>query len=367
MSDEETIAVADVSAGQGGASDAAAGETVELPAVEALTGRGFITGKSGGGKSILEGTPVHTADGRKPIEAVAEGDRVLSLNKRTYEQEFREVQATIEHTEDRLLRVTLEDGTELVGTEDHSFLTADGLEIVPIRGDELEEGTWLPLSRELPSAESVEAFDLAEYLDGENNVVVDGGVIRSGPRQEDRTLSLDFPTGKEVGLYLAEGSFDSQLTIQLSNVDDGVREFLDGRGYNLYEGTCNKGFRPYARFLETEFGRGSSGKRIPEWAFDAPEPFRAGLLSGYFDGDGTVNEKSVTAMSESPELIDGLAELLRQFAVSTTVRDKFSVYDGERRHYRRLRVVADVTNPNGVGEGTRLFDRSFYPPEQNRS
>ena len=114
---------------------------VTMPATELLAGRGFVTGKSGSGKSILEGTPVYTESGRKLIEEVEEGERVLSLNRRSYEQEFREVQATIEHTDDRLLRVTLEDGTELVGTADHSFLTVDGLEIVPVRGENLEEGT----------------------------------------------------------------------------------------------------------------------------------------------------------------------------------------------------------------------------------
>ncbi|WP_224446982.1 helicase HerA domain-containing protein [Haloprofundus salilacus] len=51
MTDEETITVADVSAGPGGTDDAEPGTTVRLPAVEILTGRGFITGKSGSGKS----------------------------------------------------------------------------------------------------------------------------------------------------------------------------------------------------------------------------------------------------------------------------------------------------------------------------
>ena len=50
MSDE-TIAVADVSDGTGGNSELSAGTSVSLPVVEILTGRGFITGKSGSGKS----------------------------------------------------------------------------------------------------------------------------------------------------------------------------------------------------------------------------------------------------------------------------------------------------------------------------
>ncbi|WP_277555527.1 helicase HerA domain-containing protein [Halobaculum limi] len=48
---EETITVADVSDGVGGESGLSAGTPISLPVVEILTGRGFITGKSGSGKS----------------------------------------------------------------------------------------------------------------------------------------------------------------------------------------------------------------------------------------------------------------------------------------------------------------------------
>jgi hypothetical protein len=49
--DTETITVADVRDGVGGDADADPGSPVELPVVDILTGRGFITGKSGSGKS----------------------------------------------------------------------------------------------------------------------------------------------------------------------------------------------------------------------------------------------------------------------------------------------------------------------------
>ena len=49
--DTETIAVANVSEGPGGDGDRDPGASVELPVVDVLTGRGFITGKSGSGKS----------------------------------------------------------------------------------------------------------------------------------------------------------------------------------------------------------------------------------------------------------------------------------------------------------------------------
>jgi hypothetical protein len=51
MTETETITVADVSDGPGGDASEDAGTPVSLPVVELLTGRGFITGKSGSGKS----------------------------------------------------------------------------------------------------------------------------------------------------------------------------------------------------------------------------------------------------------------------------------------------------------------------------
>jgi hypothetical protein len=47
----ETITVADVSDGPGGVGASAPGTPVDLPVVDILTGRGFVTGKSGSGKS----------------------------------------------------------------------------------------------------------------------------------------------------------------------------------------------------------------------------------------------------------------------------------------------------------------------------
>jgi len=331
---EETITVGKTRDGEAGGSD------VELPIVDLLTGRGFVTGKSGSGKSILGGTPVYTETGRKPIEDVVEGERVLSLNKRTYEQEFRPVQARLEHEADDLLRIELEDGTELVGTEDHSFLTVEGLEIVPIRGEDIEEGTWLPLSRELPSPGSVAPIDLAEYAPDSNNVVVGTDTIKSGSKEGRRRLELTRELGRVIGLYLAEGTLDSSQTVQIAATDGGVKRFLGDNGFKTYEKTCNRAFSPFGEFLDTEFGSRSDRKSIPEWVFDAPESFRRGLLSGYFDGDGHVSDSEVTVTSKSPDLIRGIAELLRQFGVSTTIREKMVLYDGDERRFERLTVDA---------------------------
>ena len=310
-----------------------------IPVIEVLTGRGFVTGKSGSGKSVLEGTIVYTENGRKPIEDVEKGERVLSLNKHDYQNEFREVLATIEHESDRLLRLTLEDGTELVGTEDHSFLTIEDLEIVPIRGDELTVGTWLPLARTLPSIERVSSIDLAEYVSESPDLDIRDHTIRSGQKVDDRSIELDFDAGRVIGFYLAEGSFDSEMTVQISNIDPSVKAFLGSQGFKVYERTCDRAFRPFAHFLVDEFGRGSANKHLPNWVFQAPNAFKAGLLSGYLDGDGSVSN-TVTVMSKSPELVRGIKELLRHFGISSTIREQWVLYRGEERRFERLSVDA---------------------------
>jgi Protein of unknown function (DUF1557). len=218
MSDE-SIHIADVSGGRAGASSDDPGESVELPVVDLLTGRGFVTGKSGGGKSILEGTPVYTESGRRPIEDVDRGDSVLSLNTETYEAEYQPVEKQIEHTDERLLEITLEDGTRLVGTEDHSFLTAEGHSIEPIRGEQIEPGVWMPAARELPSSESVSELDLSAYaMDPAATPVDDATAVSTEPADsaEDTCLKAQFGVGWEIGVFLATGSSADATDVRIT-------------------------------------------------------------------------------------------------------------------------------------------------------
>jgi hypothetical protein len=81
--DQETVTVADESAGPGG--EGAPGRPVELPVVELLTGRGFITGKSGSGKSNTASVVVERLlDGGFPVLIVDSDGEYYGL-KEEYE------------------------------------------------------------------------------------------------------------------------------------------------------------------------------------------------------------------------------------------------------------------------------------------
>lgn len=91
---------------------------------------------------------VLTENGAKKISEISVGDRVVSYNLSTRQEELRMVVATPVHeqTSQRIFQITLSDGTEIIVTEDHEFF--DGFNYVPIKTllDEktMERGAWIP-------------------------------------------------------------------------------------------------------------------------------------------------------------------------------------------------------------------------------
>ena len=315
MSDE-SIHVADVSQGQAGASEDDPGESVELPVVDLLTGRGFVTGKSGGGKSILEGTPVHTESGRRPIEEVTRGDSVLSLNTDSYEQEYREVKQQIEHVDDQLVEITLEDGTQVVGTEDHSFLTADGLDIEPVRGEHVEPGVWMPVARSLPSAGSVTEVDLEQYVMGDSGSVAPAHRDdHRSSREGDDTLVLGFDVGWEIGLFLGANGRTDDETVRIESPSEAVKSRLQDRNYDISTAPAVKSDRGLAGLFAAQFSP-TADWTMPGWVFHAPADFREGVVSGLYDATQTTVEGQPGFGSVSRAVASAVRELLRQYSVS---------------------------------------------------
>jgi len=119
MSGEETITVADVSAGPGGSESTEPGETVTLPVVDLLTGRGFITGKSGSGKSNTASVVIERLlDGGYPVLIVDADGEYYGL-KEEYEllhagaDEECDIQVEPEHAE-KLASLALEQNVPIV-------------------------------------------------------------------------------------------------------------------------------------------------------------------------------------------------------------------------------------------------------------
>ena len=144
-------------------------------------------------------------------------------------------------------------------------------------------------------------------------------------------FELNKNNGIFLGLFLAEGNVDIKSGyVQITNNNEAIREFVkewfDDYGICSSENvklnhiggvsTCVRGFSTVlAKFFDAFVGHGAENKFVPPEAFVASEDFIAGVLNGYFSGDGTVSDMSVDATSASEALIDGISMLCTRLGI----------------------------------------------------
>jgi len=290
------------------------------------------------------------------------GMEVLSL--RADEQvEWKPLEEVSRHeSPDELLRFELESGREIRATKSHSFVTRRNNEVVPVAGDDLDAGDWLPVVRSF-EGDGPDSVDLREYLPSRDywftSTLTDGGTTAKQPGGSDQIrnkrqaleagdieegwaypvqgtggLPEQFPLDEEcgffVGAFLAEGNL-TDYYVSVSNVDETfqrrVRGFATRFDLTINEYDNESGFskghdirvngKILADFLRSTCYEDGE-KSVPSFAFGAPREFVQGLLSGYFSGDGNVATRAVRASSTSERLIEGIALLLARFDVYAT-------------------------------------------------
>jgi len=306
--------------------------------------------------------------------ALAPDAEVLSL-RRDEQMQWKSVEEVSRHeTPDELLRFELESGRTVTATKNHSFVTRRDNEVVPVAGENLDEGDWLPVVGNFGSSEPLADVDLRDHLSGEDywftSALADGGttVAPAGDRQTENRrrrladgelksgsvypvggtvglpemLPLDAGTGFFVGAWLAEGHV-TEYYVSVSNIDpaflERVREFADRFELPVNEYDNDSGFdeshdirvngKVLADFLQATCLEGGK-KVVPGFAFGANVEFVRGLLAGYLGGDGNVGRNSVRASSTSSRLTAGIALLLTRLGVYATL--------GEQDESRTLRV-----------------------------
>ena len=89
-----------------------------------------------------------------------------------------------------LLRFELESGRDVRATKSHSFVTRRDNEVVPVPGEELTDGDWLPVVRSF-DGNGPGTVNLREYLDSDDywftSTLTDGGVAADSPAGKDQT------------------------------------------------------------------------------------------------------------------------------------------------------------------------------------
>jgi DNA-directed RNA polymerase beta' subunit len=213
-----------------------------------------------------------------------------------------------------LVKVTTKSGRTTTATLSHSFLRRTTTGITEIKGSDLRNGQRIPVATRQPVPE-----DALKMYKG-------------------FALTKDF--GWLVGIYLADGSFNHNI-VSICKIHPVVEERIRALATDYdwkvtvrnYQGAYgpSKNTNIHDAHLKAVLmelcNTGSFDKCLAAPIFHANKEFIAGLLSGYFDGDGNVNaqRQQIRVGSRSQQLIRDIARLLPVCGVFGTLCEEKSV------------------------------------------
>lgn len=289
------------------------------------------------------GTPVLLADGRtKPIADLRVGDAIYGTVKRDHYRRYAKTEV-LAHWSTRKpgYRITLEDGTELVTSGDHRFLTDRGWKYVT----GAESG---PLQR--------------PFLTSNNKLMGMGSLCPPGEENEE------YERGYLCGMIRGDGSVGSysygaashyRFRLALADFEalDRSRDYLAFAGvrttaFDFYRG--NDRHRSM-RAIRNQSRDGVDRVRVlTEWPRDPSADWYRGFLGGIFDAEGSCNG-SLRIANADVAMIDQTVEGLRRLGFSSVVEgpNKIGV-----RYVRLL---------GGLREQQRLFSRIDPAIQRKRS
>jgi DNA-directed RNA polymerase beta' subunit len=202
-----------------------------------------------------------------------------------------------------IIEVITRTGRKTTATLSHSFLKRSPTGIVPVLGSELEIGMRIPIAKVIPEVPN----PLTQVTQG------------------SITFTMNREFGWVCGMYLADGCFKSN-TVSISKISPVVEPRLRafGEQYNIpfttrdHPGAFGPGkdnnlySKDLKDFLMDTFGTGSYEKKIGATVFHANKEFIAGVIGGFFDGDGniSVERQLIRASSRSETLIQQITALL---------------------------------------------------------
>jgi DNA repair photolyase len=310
-------------------------------------------------------TPILMADrSHQPLAELGVGDEIYGTERQGKHRRYVRTRV-LEHwsTVKPAHRIVLEDGTELIASGDHRFLTEGGWKHVSDAGS----------GRQRPHLTTAHAL-------------LGTGWFAAGPEHSD-----DYERGYLCGMVRSNDDLDADVPpFRLAFADaeaiERARRYVLARGVNTRQLTIDRGVRG-AMQVHVIDARGPSQRKRLEGLLRAPvtpsHEWRKGFLAGMFDADGTggrvirirnADESTVSwieacmstfglrTMLEGPGSADdvrvvrlrgGLREYLRFFhLVDPASRRKLVIDDMAVKSHPRLTVAS----AEPLGTTLRLYD-----------
>ncbi|WP_433190483.1 intein-containing Rv2578c family radical SAM protein [Actinoallomurus sp. CA-150999] len=244
-------------------------------------------------------TPILMADGRtKPLRDIRVGDEVYGTEVVGSYRRY-VVTKVLAHwsTVKPAYRIRLEDGTELVASGDHRFLSDRGWKYVT--GTERGAGRRPHLTR--------------------NNKLMGVGSFAEPPKKD-----ADYRAGYLCGMIRGDGQLGSYSYLsgdvhrfRLALVDrealDRSRIYLDGLGVPTVEFTFQSaklGRRQISAICNQSKAGNSAIRRIIAWPAEATTAWHKGFLAGIFDAEGSCSYGVLRISNTDQEIIRHLRESL---------------------------------------------------------
>lgn len=225
-----------------------------------------------------------------------------------------------------MVEVVTRSGRKTTATLTHSFLKRSKTGIVPVLGSDLKKGMRIPIARVIPEVPN----PIMKITQGQT------------------TFTMDREFGWVCGIYLADGSFHGNTTT-ITKINPIVEEKLTAfaNKYNIkitirvYKGEYGPGkdnniySKDLKDFLLNTFKTGSYEKEIGSIVYHSNKDFIAGLIGGYFDGDGnvSVDRQMIRASSRSDKLIEQITSLLGYVGLFGTMSQETSVRIKDKIQY----------------------------------
>lgn len=281
-------------------------------------------------------TPVLMADGRtRPLAELRTGDEIYGTRRHGHDRRFVRTRVLDHWSVTRpAYRVRLEDGTQLVTSGDHRFLTNRG---------------W----KHVTGAE--QGHDRRPHLTVDNRLLGLGG-FPDAPKKED-----GYRRGYLTGMVRGDGSLGSYSYRREGRTHGDVHRFrlalADTEGVDRAQDYLAREGVPTDRFL---FAAASSQRRqmhairtqqraavqrireIIAWPVDMSEQWCRGFLAGVFDAEGSWS-RVVRIVHDDGEILDVTDRCLRRLGLSTVVEPP------------RPNGCSAVRLPGGLGAVVRFF------------
>jgi DNA repair photolyase len=303
-------------------------------------------------------TPILMADGRtKPLADVRAGDTIYGTVR---DGAYRHYVATnvVDHwsTVKPAYRVTLEDGTELVTSGDHRFLSDRGWKHVTGAEHGPNRRPHLTLSNKLMGTGRFAAPP-------DNGPEYRRGYLCGMIRGDGHVGSSSYPRpGRARGdvhrfrLALVDLEAIRRTQTYLAGLDVPTTEFAFKEAVGEYRAIT-------AIRTSTRAGV-ASVERIIDWPESPSDDWRKGFLSGIFDAEGSHRRGIVRVCNTDPAIVDQVTSCLRRFGFPFTVESRLTanakpiqyvrLLGGLREHLRFFHTVDPAITRKRIIDGMAI-------------